>query len=44
MMAHLSTQERESIWDEVEEAMRRYESPDGFIAPCESLVAVGYKP
>jgi ubiquinone/menaquinone biosynthesis C-methylase UbiE len=43
MMAHLSTQERESIWDEVEEAMRRYEGPDGFIAPCESIVAVGYK-
>ncbi|BDG05718.1 class I SAM-dependent methyltransferase [Anaeromyxobacter oryzae] len=44
MMAHLSTQERESIWDEVEEVMKRYESPDGFVAPCESLVAVGYKP
>jgi SAM-dependent methyltransferase len=43
MMAHLSTQERESIWDEVEEAMKRYESPDGFSAPCESIVAVGYK-
>ncbi len=44
MMAQLSTPERESIWDEVEEAMKRYESPDGFIAPCESIVAVGYKP
>lgn len=44
MMAHLSTQERESIWDEVEESMRRYEGPDGFVAPCESIVAVGYKP
>ncbi len=44
MMAHLSTQERESIWDEVEDAMKRYEGPDGFIAPCESSVAVGYKP
>ncbi len=43
MMAHLSAQERESIWDEVEQVMKRYESPDGFIAPCESIVAVGYK-
>ncbi len=44
MMAHLSTQERESIWDEVEDAMKRYEGPDGFVAPCESIVAVGHKP
>lgn len=44
LMAQLTTQERESIWDEVEEAMKRYEGPDGFIAPCESMVAVGYKP
>ncbi len=44
MMAHLSTQERASIWDEVEVAMKRYEGPDGFVAPCESIVAVGHKP
>ncbi len=44
MMAHLSTEERESIWDEVEEVMKRYEGPDGFAAPGESIVAVGYKP
>lgn len=43
MMAHLSTHERESIWDEVEEAMKRYETPEGFLAPCESIIAAGYK-
>ncbi len=43
MMAHLSTQERKSIWDEVEVAMKRYESLDGFVDPCESIVAIRYK-
>lgn len=44
MMAHLSKRERESIWDEVEEAMKRYEGPAGFVAPRESIVAVGDRP
>jgi len=38
MMAHLPAQERESVWDEVEGAMRSFESPDGFEAPGECLV------
>ncbi len=44
MMAHLSAQERESIWDEAEQAMRQFESPDGFAVPCELLIGVGAKP
>ncbi len=43
MMAHLSPQERESAWDEVETAMRRFESPAGFEVPGECLVGSATK-
>jgi len=38
MMAQLPPQERESVWNEVEGSLRRFESPDGFEAPGECLV------
>ena len=43
MMAHLPRAERESIWDEAEVAMRAFEGPNGFEAPCEPIVGVGVK-
>lgn len=43
MMAHLPAAERASIWDEVEASMRRFESPDGFVAPGECLVVAATK-
>jgi len=43
MMAHLSLPERESVWDEVEGAMRSFESPGGFEVPGECLVGVATK-
>jgi SAM-dependent methyltransferase len=43
MMAHLSPQERESVWNEVEGAMRSFESPGGFEVPGECLVAAATK-
>lgn len=43
MMAHLSRQERESVWDEVAQAMRQFEGPKGIEAPCEPMVGVGVK-
>jgi hypothetical protein len=43
MMAHLPHEERESIWDEAEVAMRVFEGPDGFEAPCEPNIGVGVK-
>ncbi|MBS0663964.1 MAG: methyltransferase domain-containing protein [Verrucomicrobia bacterium] len=43
MMAHLSPPEREAAWDEVDEAMRRFESSGGFEVPGECLVAVATK-
>ena len=38
MMAHLPPEERESVWNEVEVAMRRFEWAEGFEAPGECLV------
>jgi SAM-dependent methyltransferase len=43
MMAHLSAQERESAWNEVETSMRSFESPGGFEAPGECLVGAATK-
>jgi ubiquinone/menaquinone biosynthesis C-methylase UbiE len=43
MMAHLSPQERDSVWNEVETSMRRFESPSGFEVPGECLVGVATK-
>lgn len=43
MMAHLAREERETIWDEAEVAMRAFEGPNGFEAPCEPIVGVGVK-
>jgi len=43
MMAHLPAQERDSVWKEVEESLRRFESPAGFEVPGECLVGVAVK-
>ena len=43
MMAHLAPQERESVWNEVEDAMRSFELPSGFEAPGECLVGAATK-
>ncbi len=43
MMAHLSPQERESVWNEVEGSLRSFESPDGFEVPGECLVGAATK-
>ncbi len=43
MMAHLSPQERESVWNEIEASMRSFESPGGFEGPGECLVGAATK-
>jgi ubiquinone/menaquinone biosynthesis C-methylase UbiE len=43
LMAGLHPEDRESVWDEVEASMRIYESPRGFEAPCQPIVAMGIK-
>ena len=43
MIAHLPSQERESVWNEIEGSLRSFESPDGFEAPGECLVVAATK-
>jgi SAM-dependent methyltransferase len=38
MLAGLSESERDATWQEIEAALRTYEGPDGFIAPCQILI------
>lgn len=41
MLAGVAAQERDDVWAEVEQALRQYETPSGFVGPCELLVAGG---
>lgn len=41
MLSGLPQAEREAAWEEVGEALRQFESEEGFVGPCEMLVAVG---
>jgi len=43
MMAHLPPEERESVWNEVEDSMRSFESPGGFEVPGECFVGSATK-
>ena len=44
MLAGLDEAGREAAWTEIEEALGRFEGPDGFEGPCELIVAAGTKP
>ncbi len=39
MLAGLPDHERAAVWNEVEEALGRFEGSDGFVGPCELIVA-----
>jgi SAM-dependent methyltransferase len=39
MLAGLDAAEQAAAWAEIEEALRQFEGPDGFVGPCELLVA-----
>ena len=41
MLSGLDSEAREAAWTEVGEALRAFEGPNGFEAPCELLIAVG---
>jgi ubiquinone/menaquinone biosynthesis C-methylase UbiE len=43
MMAAMSEAERAETWQEIEEALRKFETPDGFVGPCEMLAGAGVK-
>ncbi|HYI62894.1 MAG TPA: class I SAM-dependent methyltransferase [Acidimicrobiales bacterium] len=41
MLAGLPPDDRPGVWEEIEAALTRFETPDGFVGPCELLVAAG---
>lgn len=43
MLSGLDEEAKEAIWREVEEAMRQFETPQGFESPCELLVCSAVK-
>lgn len=44
MLGNLPEAERESVWDEIEKELQNFETENGFVGPCEMVVAVGEKP
>ena len=43
MLGGVPEAERPAVWAEIEAALARFETPDGFVGPCELLVASGVK-
>ena len=43
MLSGLPAEERPAVWEEIETALTRFETPSGFVGPCELLVASGTK-
>jgi SAM-dependent methyltransferase len=41
MLAGFAEPDRERVWSDVHDALRAFEGDDGFVAPCQLLVAVG---
>jgi SAM-dependent methyltransferase len=39
MLAGMAPADQDSVWVEIEEALRQFEGPEGFVGPCELLVA-----
>jgi ubiquinone/menaquinone biosynthesis C-methylase UbiE len=43
MMSKLSDKEKQSVWEEIEQELAKFETSKGFTGPCEMLVAAGEK-
>ena len=43
MLAGLTEAERAAAWEEIEQTLRTFESPEGFEGPCELVIGVGTK-
>ena len=41
VVEELSPQDQQHLFDEVRQALRQFEGPEGFVAPAEMLLAVG---
>jgi hypothetical protein len=43
MLAGVPEDERDEVWDEIEEELRQFEGPEGFVGACELLVGAATK-
>ncbi|MEW6473931.1 MAG: methyltransferase domain-containing protein [Actinomycetota bacterium] len=43
MLAGVAEEDRPAVWDEIQSALTRFETPAGFVGPCELLVGSGTK-
>ncbi|HVL02897.1 MAG TPA: methyltransferase domain-containing protein, partial [Acidimicrobiales bacterium] len=43
MLTGVAPDERPAVWSEVEAALTRFETPEGFVGPCELLIGSGTK-
>jgi hypothetical protein len=43
MLAGVPEEERQLAWAEIEDELRQFEGPDGFVGPCELLVGAATK-
>lgn len=41
MLASLPEADRDDVWADIDEALSRFDTPDGFVGPCELIVAAG---
>jgi hypothetical protein len=44
ILAVLSEEEQKKAWTEMEQALKKFESPQGFVSPVETLLVAGKKP
>jgi ubiquinone/menaquinone biosynthesis C-methylase UbiE len=44
MLSTLSDNDKEAVWQEIEAELKQFETQNGFVGPCEMVVAVGEKP
>ena len=43
MMSGLADTEKQAVWEEIEEELKKFQTEKGFTGPCEMIVAVGEK-
>jgi len=43
MLAAVPPGEQDQVWEDIERALTRFETPDGFVGPCELLIAAAAK-
>lgn len=43
MLSSLTDTEKQTVWEEIEQELKKFETGKGFVGPCEMVVAVGEK-